>query len=44
MSGQGQKLTKGDVRIESGLPQTADIGGRGWQVSSMPPAEQIKRT
>jgi hypothetical protein len=30
MSALGQKRPKGDVRVESALPQTADIGKRGW--------------
>jgi hypothetical protein len=29
----GQKRPKGDVRVESGPPSTADIGRHGWQVS-----------
>ncbi len=32
----GQKRPKDEVRVESALPQTADIGRRGWQVSSVP--------
>src|SRR3981081_728346 len=28
----GQKRPHGDVRAESASPQTADIGGLGWQV------------
>jgi hypothetical protein len=36
MSESGQKRPKGGVRVESALPQTADIGGRGWQVSCVP--------
>src|SRR5712692_4911554 len=43
MSELGQKRPKGDVRVESGLPQTADIRLRGWQVSSVPRAEVIHR-
>ncbi len=31
-----QKRPKADVRVESAPPQTADIGRRGWQVSSVP--------
>jgi hypothetical protein len=38
MSGLGQKRPKGDVRVESALLQTADIGRHGWQVYSMPKA------
>src|SRR6266568_8782662 len=29
-----QNRPTGDVRVESGLPQTADIGRRDWQVPS----------
>src|SRR3981189_1698456 len=32
----GQKRSKRDVRVESALPQTADIGRRGRQVCSVP--------
>src|SRR5712691_4411197 len=36
MTAWGQKRPNGDVRVESAVPRTADIGGRGWQVSCGP--------
>src|SRR5882672_3607820 len=36
MPAWGQKRPNGDVRAESAVPRTADIGGRGWQVSCVP--------